>query len=129
MFVILTQYKSTGIFAADSSLYINRSSMYLWHMLNVIQCLEQTQQCNPRQTQQPSDSAKNHLELLDLLALLLVTEAQGDVAAITISIREKDIYFYYTKNRPANYDERKYVDILLRTVQRAVEGTIPINNS
>jgi hypothetical protein len=52
-----------------------------------------------------------HLILLDLLALLLVTEPKSDVAA-TMLIIDQAPRFYYSKNRPLTEDESHYVQKL-----------------
>ncbi|KAF8535107.1 hypothetical protein BDD12DRAFT_856805 [Trichophaea hybrida] len=52
-----------------------------------------------------------HLVLLDLLALLLVTEAKSDVAA-TMLITNGSMKFFYSKNRPFTDCENKYVRTL-----------------
>jgi hypothetical protein len=49
-----------------------------------------------------------HLILLDLLALLLVTEPKSDVAVTMLVIHPAPI-FYYSKNRPLTEDENRYV--------------------
>ena len=51
-----------------------------------------------------------HLARLDLLALLLVTQAKSDVAATMFM--EGSMKFFYCKNRPFTKDENKYVHTL-----------------
>ena len=58
----------------------------------------------------PAEHVKpsKHLILLDLLALLLVTEPKSDVAATMLVIHPVP-KFYYSKNRPLTEDENRYV--------------------
>ncbi len=61
----------------------------------------------------PSKSDKTeekHLELLDYIALLLVTKSSGDVAAVGMEIGPSAIVFYYAKNGPCEPSVRVYVD-------------------
>ncbi|KAF8532467.1 hypothetical protein BDD12DRAFT_868862 [Trichophaea hybrida] len=58
-----------------------------------------------------SSQKSKHLVLLDLLALLLVTEAKSDVAA-TMLITNGSMKFFYSKNRPFTYSENTYVRTL-----------------
>ncbi len=61
----------------------------------------------------PSRGDKNeqkHLELLDYIALLLVTKSSGDVAAVGMEIGPSAIDFYYAKNGPCEPSLRVYVD-------------------
>ncbi|KAF8542434.1 hypothetical protein BDD12DRAFT_824875 [Trichophaea hybrida] len=55
--------------------------------------------------------ASKDLVLLDLIALLLVTEAKSDVAA-TMLITNGSMKFFYSKNRPFTDSENKYVHTL-----------------
>ena len=54
-----------------------------------------------------------HLVLLDLLALLLVTQAKSDVAA-TMLITGEPMQFFYCKNRPFTVGENEYVLTLFK---------------
>ena len=58
----------------------------------------------------PAEHVKpsKHLVLLDLLALLLITEPKSDVPATILVIHPAPI-FYYSKNRPLTEDENRYV--------------------
>ncbi|RPB18593.1 hypothetical protein L211DRAFT_843437 [Terfezia boudieri ATCC MYA-4762] len=58
----------------------------------------------------PAKKSK-HLVLLDLLALLLVTEAKSDVAA-TMLRTNGSMKFFYSKNRPFTDSENQYVRTL-----------------
>lgn len=70
----------------------------------------------PRQAQVPSSD--KHLELLNLLSLLLVTQAKGDVAAVMFRVLSKDnIELHYTKNRPCTNTEKSYISEILATVR------------
>ena len=54
-----------------------------------------------------------HLVLLDLLALLLVTQTKSDVAA-TMLITNGSMKFFYCKNRPFTDGENEYVRTLFK---------------
>jgi hypothetical protein len=74
---------------------------------------------NPPSHPRPEDNSPQlkHLQLLDLLALLLVTDSQGDVAATMLVARSKGTYdFYYAKNRPCFDSEKVYINALLATL-------------
>lgn len=62
----------------------------------------------PSPFKHPSRQQK-HLKLLDLLALLLVTEPNGDVAATTLIRTTGQITVLFSKNRPCNLPEKSYV--------------------
>ncbi|RPB19474.1 hypothetical protein L211DRAFT_627768 [Terfezia boudieri ATCC MYA-4762] len=62
----------------------------------------------------PAKKSK-HLVLLDLLALLLVSEATSDVAA-TMLRTNGTMKFYYSKNRPCTDSENQYVRKLFNHV-------------
>ena len=68
---------------------------------------------------------KNHLELLNYIALLLVTKPRGDVAAVTMQISTSAINFYYAKNRPCEPSTQLYVDKILTTLRENVISAIP----
>ncbi|KAF8540101.1 hypothetical protein BDD12DRAFT_834830, partial [Trichophaea hybrida] len=57
------------------------------------------------------------LVLMDLLALLLVTEAKSDAAA-TMLITNGSMQFFYSKNRPFTDSENKYVRTLFNYASR-----------
>lgn len=59
-------------------------------------------------SQHPSQQQKR-LKLLDLLALLLVTEPDGDVAATALIRTTGQITVLFSKNRPCNLPEKSYV--------------------
>lgn len=68
---------------------------------------------------------KKHLELLNYLALLLVTKPHGDVAAVTMEISTSAINFYYAKNWPCESLTQLYVDKLLKALRENVLSAIP----
>ena len=68
---------------------------------------------------------KKDLELLNYLALLLVTKPHGDVAAVTMEISTSAINFYYAKNRPCESLTQFYVDKLLKALRENVLSAIP----
>lgn len=67
-----------------------------------------------------------HLELLKLLALLLVTEDSGDVAAVTFRvISQHRLELHYAKNRPCTTAERAYIrDIFDVLRDTAIDSTM-----
>ena len=64
-----------------------------------------------------SDIQRKHLDLLDGIALLLVTEHRSDVAAVSFLHTSTSIEFYYAKNRPCTASERGYIESLLGLVR------------
>jgi len=57
---------------------------------------------------------EKHLQILDQLALLLVTEAKGDIAAISLrDVENNQISLGYSKNRPFTDPETSYITDLL----------------
>lgn len=68
----------------------------------------------------PNTSADNrHLELLNLLLLLLVTGSKGDVAAVMFSFLSNDrLELHYAKNRPFTNKENSYIRSIHRIVSR-----------
>lgn len=74
-------------------------------------------------------SSKNK-KLLSLIALLLVTQAQGDVAAVTMRSRQVATVgtiatFYYVKNRGCNAQESAYIQQLVSIASQARSGADP----
>jgi hypothetical protein len=67
----------------------------------------------------PSGTAqqRKHLSLLDGLALFLVTEDRGDVAAVSFAQSSTSVDFYYAKNRPCKASMTEYVESLLKEVR------------
>jgi len=57
------------------------------------------------------EKPSKHLVLLDLLAVLLVTEPKSDVAATMLVMGQAPV-FLYSKNRPLTEDEKLYVQML-----------------
>ncbi|KAF8533133.1 hypothetical protein BDD12DRAFT_866901 [Trichophaea hybrida] len=70
-----------------------------------------------------SSQKSKHLVLLDLLALLLVTDAKSDVAA-TMLITNGSMKFFYSKNRPFTYSENKYVRTLFNYASQTDRNAI-----
>ena len=68
---------------------------------------------------------KKHLELLNYIALLLVTKPRGDVAAVTMRISSSAINFYYAKNRPCEPSTQLYVHKILTILRENVVSAIP----
>lgn len=67
---------------------------------------------------------KKYPELLNYIALLLVTKPRGD-AAVTTEIGTSAIHFYYAKNRPCEPSTQSYVDKILNTLRENVISAIP----
>lgn len=55
---------------------------------------------------------EKHLRLLDSIALLLITEAKSDVAAVMFEQTPHEVNFYYSKNRPSTSMERQTLEQL-----------------
>lgn len=67
----------------------------------------------------PDASPDNHLELLNLLSLLLVTGSAGDVAAAMFRVLSKDrLELHYAKNRPCTNKENAYIRSIFDIVSR-----------
>ncbi|KAI9783099.1 MAG: hypothetical protein M1839_004268 [Geoglossum umbratile] len=64
-----------------------------------------------------TNEQRKHLRLLDGIALLLVTESKGDVAAVSLVHTATSINFYFSKNRPCTLKETEYIDTLLGMVR------------
>ncbi|KAI9766957.1 MAG: hypothetical protein M1839_004665 [Geoglossum umbratile] len=62
---------------------------------------------------EPEGHQKKHLNLLDGIALLLVTGDKGDVAAVSFVHTGTSIEFFYAKNRPCTPQETAYIQKLL----------------
>jgi hypothetical protein len=60
---------------------------------------------------------RRHLDLMDGIALLLVTDDQADVAAVSLMQTSTSINFYYAKNRPCTDVETQYVETLLKMIE------------
>lgn len=60
-----------------------------------------------------SEHQRKHLRLLDDIALLLVTESNSDVAAVSLERLSSELHFHYAKNRPTTQDEKAHIDALL----------------
>ena len=68
---------------------------------------------------------KKHLELLNYIALLLVTKPCGDVAAVTMEISTSAINFYYAKNGPCEPSTQPFIEKILTTLRENVNSAIP----
>jgi hypothetical protein len=60
---------------------------------------------------------KKHLNLLDGIALLLVTEDKADAAAVSSRLTPTSIEFFYAKNRPCTMSMKNYVESLLKEIK------------
>lgn len=74
----------------------------------------------PKIPSHPDASPDNkHLELLNLLSLLLVTGSAGDVAAAMFRVLSKDrLELHYAKNRPCTNKEKAYIRSIFDIVSR-----------
>lgn len=59
---------------------------------------------------------KQHLRILDGIALFLVIEEKGDVAAATFRQTTDTIYVYYAKNSPCSPDIDSYIQDILKFI-------------
>jgi hypothetical protein len=60
-----------------------------------------------------NQAVRKHLRMMDLLALLLVTEENGDVASAAFCRRHDRLVIVFAKNRPCTEDELKYIRLLV----------------
>ena len=60
---------------------------------------------------------KKHLELLDHIALLLVTKSRGDVAAVTMEITATSLKFYFAKNKRCDPSTLSFVNRMLKIIK------------
>lgn len=67
---------------------------------------------------QSSGRKSKHLVLLDLLALLIITEPSSDVAATMLAMNGST-KFYYCKNRPCTESENEYIRRLFTSACQA----------
>lgn len=59
----------------------------------------------------------SHLRLLDDIALLLVTEGDSEVAAVSLERTETEVRFYYAKNQLVTAREESYIKDLLEILK------------
>ena len=59
---------------------------------------------------------RKHLKILDGIALLLVTEAKGDVVAVSFTQTTSTITVNYAKNFPCNGALDMYIDGILKLI-------------
>src|SRR2546421_417069 len=60
---------------------------------------------------------RKHLSLVDGIALLLVTQENADVAAVSFLRNSTSIDFYYAKNRPCTRKETYYIESILNVIR------------
>jgi hypothetical protein len=60
---------------------------------------------------------RKHLDLLDGLALILVTGDTSDVAAVSFQQNTSSIEFFYSKNQPSTATEQQYIESMLKLVK------------
>jgi hypothetical protein len=84
-----------------------------------LSCIRHIREHSPRVTLELTDDQEQHLELLDGIALLLVTDDKADAAAVTFEQTPESIEFYYAKNRPCTDAEKSYIDSLLNLVMHS----------
>ncbi|KAK6341438.1 hypothetical protein TWF696_008512 [Orbilia brochopaga] len=67
--------------------------------------------------------SKQHLEILNSLALLSVTEARGDAGAISIDIKPDSMTVFISKNRPLRPKELQSLQQLADILKDIAQGT------
>lgn len=65
-----------------------------------------------------SSQENKHLRLLDGIALLLVIQDKGDVAAVSLVQTLSCIEFYYSKNIPCTPDMTEYIESMLDIIKK-----------
>ncbi|KAF3916299.1 hypothetical protein ABW21_db0203257 [Orbilia brochopaga] len=65
---------------------------------------------------------KQHIEIFNSLALLLVTGSRGDVAAVSIDIRPRAIKVFVAKNRELNVKESMFLSQLTGLLKQRAQG-------
>ena len=68
---------------------------------------------------------QKHLQLLDYIALLLVTKSRGDVAAVTMEHTANSLNFYFAKNRPCDFSTLSFVDRILMVLKKQPLSSMP----
>ncbi|KAI9768215.1 MAG: hypothetical protein M1840_005045 [Geoglossum simile] len=91
-----TEFSNELVYALSSILHIRE------HVLGV-----------PART----NEQRKHLRLLNGIALLLITESKGDVAAVSLAHTATSIRFYFSKNRPCTLKEKEYIGMLLALIK------------
>jgi hypothetical protein len=86
----------------------------LVYALSCVRCIREHAPTEPATT---TTTQRKHLNLLDGIALLLVTEDKSDVAAVSFLQTSKSIEFLYAKNRPCTVSEKAYIESLLALIR------------
>lgn len=66
---------------------------------------------------------RKHLCLLNDIALLLVTESNCDVAAVSLERVPSGVHFYYAKNRPEAAKDKEHIEALWKLVRGTGDET------
>ena len=85
-------------------------------LIYVFSTLRHMREHAPTAMTKPHAMKRNHLNLLNDIALLLVTKARGDVAAVTLRQTSNSITFYYAKNHPCENSLSDYLSSIKRII-------------
>ncbi|KAN0072474.1 hypothetical protein V8E54_009403 [Elaphomyces granulatus] len=91
-----------------------RDSITNWSMLS---CVRYIREHAPAKPAEITATQRKHLNLLDGIALLLVTEDKSDMTAVSFLQNSKTINFFYAKNRPCTASEKAYIGSLLELIR------------
>lgn len=78
-------------------------------LVYVLSSLKQIRAHVPASAANMEAQEKKHMSFLDHIALILVTKAQGDVAATMMEHTSRQLTIYYAKNAPCSDDFRAYL--------------------
>jgi hypothetical protein len=74
------------------------------------------------------ESRRKHVRLLDLIALLLVSETTSDVAATSFHLSSDQVTIYFAKNRPCTFEELHFANTL-RDILMGLRGAGKIGDA
>jgi hypothetical protein len=86
-------------------------------LVYALSCVRYIREHAPAKPAEITATQRKHLNLLDGIALLLVTEDKSDVAAASFLQKSKTINFFYAKNRPCTASEKAYIGSLLELIR------------
>ena len=86
-------------------------------LVYALSCVRYIREHAPAKPAEITATQRKHLNLLDGIALLLVTEDKSDVAAVSFLQNSKSINFFYAKNRPCTAPEKAYIGSLLELIR------------
>jgi hypothetical protein len=70
----------------------------------------------PAITPTKQETQKKHLTLLDHIALIMVTKAKGDVAAVRMEMTGQGTIFFYAKSSPCPDDFKSYLNNIVSII-------------